>query len=30
VLARLPFVRAQAARTAGLFLHGVTEVTLRV
>jgi 2-polyprenyl-6-methoxyphenol hydroxylase-like FAD-dependent oxidoreductase len=30
VLARLPFARAQAARTAELFLHGVTEVRLRV
>jgi 2-polyprenyl-6-methoxyphenol hydroxylase-like FAD-dependent oxidoreductase len=30
LLARLPFVRAEIARTGDLFLNGVTEVTLRV
>jgi 2-polyprenyl-6-methoxyphenol hydroxylase-like FAD-dependent oxidoreductase len=30
LLARMPFVRAEAARTGRLFLNGVTEVTLRV
>jgi len=30
LLLRLPFARAQAARTGRLFLYGVTDVTLRV